>query len=322
MLFSVIFTPPPNPLFLLWFPLLDLVLLQTVIKVYLSYRIIIFNFAVGFLLGPYPTIYFIDSYMIEVVNMRLNSLSLFMVLVILLVSPCAIPCPIDHYYLRFTGRQSVWFYLTRSLQLPLIIYLVIPYQTLLSSLLSSFPHRSIALYFYAIATQPFSSLFSRTRTLLRNFPEHIDVHRFLLLKQHLFSRARTEQSTLSVRFILPLFILLLLFLLLLVIFMIFLFSISPNPIFFSMHSIGIFGFPRRISDYPVLFSRFHWLNAFGLVGVALPMFFLLSPFLFLATIVDMSLRVIQWMFMLCFTNPIAEPFHNVFLMILDCWWII
>ena len=34
--------------------------------------------------------------MIEVVNMRLNSLSLFMVLVILLVSPCAIPCPIDH----------------------------------------------------------------------------------------------------------------------------------------------------------------------------------------------------------------------------------
>lgn len=35
------------------------------------------------------------------------------------------------------------------------------------------------------------------------------------------------------------------------------FSISTNPIFFSMHSLGIFGFPRRISDYPVLFSRFH-----------------------------------------------------------------
>ena len=35
------------------------------------------------------------------------------------------------------------------------------------------------------------------------------------------------------------------------------FSIPPNPIFFSMHSIGIFGFPRRISDYPVLSSRFH-----------------------------------------------------------------
>ena len=104
MLFSVIFTPPPNPLFLLlfWvsvqfqrFKPLSMVLQQTVIKVYLSYGIIIFNFAVGFLLGP-SSLYFIDSYMIEVVNMRLNSLSLFMVLVILLVSPCAIPCPIDH----------------------------------------------------------------------------------------------------------------------------------------------------------------------------------------------------------------------------------
>ena len=72
-----------------------MVLLQTVIKVYLSYRIIIFNFAVGFLLGP-SSLYFIDSYMIEVVNMRLNSLSRFMVFVILLVSSCAIPCPIDH----------------------------------------------------------------------------------------------------------------------------------------------------------------------------------------------------------------------------------
>jgi hypothetical protein len=34
--------------------------------------------------------------MIEVVNTRLNSLSRFMVLVIPLVSPRAIPCPIDH----------------------------------------------------------------------------------------------------------------------------------------------------------------------------------------------------------------------------------
>ena len=78
------------------FPFLTAALsFQTVIKVYLSYRIILFNFAVGFLLGS-PFLLLIDSYMIEVVNMRLNSLSLFMVLVILLVSPCAIPCPIDH----------------------------------------------------------------------------------------------------------------------------------------------------------------------------------------------------------------------------------
>ena len=118
MLFSVIFTPPPNPLFLFICSSLFLennspstvgrhhlsllcayrnidaaLSFQTVIKVYLSYRIILFNFAYGFLLGsPFR----VDSYMIEVVNMRLNSLSLFMVLVILLVSPCAIPCPIDH----------------------------------------------------------------------------------------------------------------------------------------------------------------------------------------------------------------------------------
>ena len=32
-------------------------------------------------------------------------------------------------------------------------------------------------------------------------------------------------------------------------------SISPNPILFPMHSIGIFGFPRRIPDHPVLFPR-------------------------------------------------------------------
>ena len=38
----------------------------------------------------------VDSYMIEVVNMRLNSLSRFMVLVIPLVSPRAKPRPIDH----------------------------------------------------------------------------------------------------------------------------------------------------------------------------------------------------------------------------------
>ena len=153
MLFSVIFTPPPNPLFFgLFWPvrwrmfngkvgingsrnlrraffnrifnvsytiapllldfnidydmlrkpnkcsILNPILLQTVIKVYLSYRIIIWNFAVGFLFinSWISSRSCVDSYMIEVVNMRLNSLSRFMVLVILLVSPRAIPCPIDH----------------------------------------------------------------------------------------------------------------------------------------------------------------------------------------------------------------------------------
>ena len=61
-----------------------------------------------------------------------------------------------------------------------------------------------------------------------------------------------------------------------------------------------FGFPRRISDYPVLFSRFHRLNPFGLVGVALPMFFLLfSPMFFLLLILA--------------TITLTFPLHNVIL---------
>ena len=36
------------------------------------------------------------------------------------------------------------------------------------------------------------------------------------------------------------------------------FFISSNLIFFSMHSLGIFGSPRRISDYPILF--FNWFS--------------------------------------------------------------
>jgi cytochrome c oxidase subunit 1 len=35
------------------------------------------------------------------------------------------------------------------------------------------------------------------------------------------------------------------------------FFISSNLIFFSMHSLGIFGFPRRIFDYSIIFFRFH-----------------------------------------------------------------
>ena len=51
------------------------------------------------------------------------------------------------------------------------------------------------------------------------------------------------------------------------------FFISSNLIFFSMHSLGIFGFPRRIFDYPILFFKFSWLNTFGLVGVVLAIIF-------------------------------------------------
>jgi len=35
------------------------------------------------------------------------------------------------------------------------------------------------------------------------------------------------------------------------------FFISSNVIFFNMHCLGIYGFPRRIFDYPVVFYRYH-----------------------------------------------------------------
>ena len=47
------------------------------------------------------------------------------------------------------------------------------------------------------------------------------------------------------------------------------FFISSNLIFFSMHSLGIFAFPRRIFDYPLIFLRYHWINSFGILGTLL-----------------------------------------------------
>lgn len=57
------------------------------------------------------------------------------------------------------------------------------------------------------------------------------------------------------------------------------FFISSNLLFFPMHSLGIFGFPRRVFDYPILFYRFNWLSSLSLVGVGLSLLlFLLSFF--------------------------------------------
>ena len=78
------------------------------------------------------------------------------------------------------------------------------------------------------------------------------------------------------------------------------FFISSNLIFFSMHSLGIFGFPRRIFDSPILFFRFSWLNSFGLVGVVLSMFFFLSSFILVHSIfndlVFIFLNSLKWIF--------------------------
>ena len=51
--------------------------------------------------------------------------------------------------------------------------------------------------------------------------------------------------------------------------------ISSNLLFFPMHSIGILGHSRRIFDYPILFSHFHYFQSIGISGVFLAMIFLI-----------------------------------------------
>ena len=60
------------------------------------------------------------------------------------------------------------------------------------------------------------------------------------------------------------------------------FFISSNIIFFSMHSLGLIGFPRRIFDYPIIYVRYHWINSLGLIGIILSiLLFLLSIAVFI-----------------------------------------
>ena len=45
--------------------------------------------------------------------------------------------------------------------------------------------------------------------------------------------------------------------------------ISPNSISFSMHSLGIIGFPRRIYDYGLIYFKSFWFNSLGSIGIYL-----------------------------------------------------
>ncbi len=54
-----------------------------------------------------------------------------------------------------------------------------------------------------------------------------------------------------------------------------LFFISSNIIFFPLHNIGILGHSRRIFDYPILFSYFHYYSSIGFVGILLSITILL-----------------------------------------------
>ena len=51
--------------------------------------------------------------------------------------------------------------------------------------------------------------------------------------------------------------------------------ISSNSISFTMHSLGIIGFPRRIYDYSMIFFKFQWFNSLGLIGIYLSIAILL-----------------------------------------------
>jgi NADH:ubiquinone oxidoreductase subunit 5 (subunit L)/multisubunit Na+/H+ antiporter MnhA subunit len=127
MIFSVIFIPLLNSLYLGWryityarqrmifslnycstnssfqlilFILFNLkdalnpLLLQSLIKVYLSFWIVIINLVVGILFRNLW--YSVELYIIEIVNVRLNTLCWFIVLVIILVSSSVILCSIDY----------------------------------------------------------------------------------------------------------------------------------------------------------------------------------------------------------------------------------
>ena len=72
----------------------NIIVIQTLIKVYLSYWIILFNFLASFLfINLFKGMDYFNDWL---VNIRFNTLDWFMVLVILLVSSCVIVNSIDY----------------------------------------------------------------------------------------------------------------------------------------------------------------------------------------------------------------------------------
>ena len=59
--------------------------------------------------------------------------------------------------------------------------------------------------------------------------------------------------------------------------------ISSNVIFFSMHSQGILGFPRRIFDYGIIYFKFNRFNSFGLIGISLSIHLFIGSFIIFTT---------------------------------------
>lgn len=59
-----------------------------------------------------------------------------------------------------------------------------------------------------------------------------------------------------------------------------LFFFSSNIVFFPLHALGVFGLPRRIFDYNILFWRFQYMSSFGFFGIILSILCLLLSILF------------------------------------------
>jgi heme/copper-type cytochrome/quinol oxidase subunit 1 len=65
--------------------------------------------------------------------------------------------------------------------------------------------------------------------------------------------------------------------------------ISSNSIFLTMHSLGIFGFPRRIYDYSMMYFKFQWSYSLGLIGIILSIN-LFSILIFIVIIILLFIR--------------------------------
>lgn len=59
------------------------------------------------------------------------------------------------------------------------------------------------------------------------------------------------------------------------------FFISSNLLFFPMHSLGIYGFPRRIFDYSLIWFKFNFISSFSICGILFSLFLFLSSFIFI-----------------------------------------
>ena len=94
--------------------------------------------------------------------------------------------------------------------------------------------------------------------------------------------------------------------------------ISSNLISFTMHSLGIIGFPRRIYDYSLQFFKFQWFNSIGLAGIGLSLcVLLLAVMVILAPIMLIFMWILALLVVLVpLFYPIISSYPFIFYIIL------